>query len=100
MSDELIEQTPAPASQPSSGGGANDDWWLDRPSSIRLIIRVLMVACALSVVADFFYHKHGDYHFQEWFAFDAAFGFLAYVGLITAAKGVRRLLMRDEDYYD
>jgi hypothetical protein len=100
MSDELIEQTPDPASQPSSGGGANDDWWLDRPSSIRLIIRVLMVACALSVVADFFYHKHGDYHFQEWFAFDAAFGFLAYVGLITAAKGVRRLLMRGEDYYD
>jgi hypothetical protein len=100
MSDELIEHAPDHASEPSSGGGSNDDWWLDRPSSIRLIIRVLMVACALSVVADFFYHKHGDYHFQEWIAFDAAFGFLAYVGLITAAKGVRRLLMRDEDYYD
>jgi hypothetical protein len=100
MSDELIEHTPDQASQPSSSGGSNDDWWLDRPSSIRLIIRVLMIACALSVVAEFFYHKHGDYHFQEWIAFDAAFGFLAYVGLITAAKGVRRLLMRDEDYYD
>lgn len=59
-----------------------------------------MVACALAVVADFFYSKHADYPFQEWIAFDAAFGFLAYVGLVTAAKGVRRLLMRDEDYYD
>jgi hypothetical protein len=79
---------------------SNDNHWLDRPGSVSLIIKVLVLACALTVVADFFYHKHGDYHFQEWFAFDAAFGFLAYVGLITAAKGMRRLLMRDEDYYD
>ena len=100
MSDESIDPTSGHASPPLSGDGSNDDWWLDRPSSIRLIIRVLMVACAVSVVADFFYHKHGDYHFQEWIAFDTAFGFLAYVGLITAAKGIRHLLMRDEDYYD
>ena len=41
-----------------------------------------------------------QYWLHERIAFDAAFGFLAYVGLITAAKGIRRLLMRDEDYYD
>jgi hypothetical protein len=78
----------------------SDDRWLDRPGSVGLIIKILVAACVLSVVADFFYHKHGDYHFQEWFGFDAVFGFLAYVGLVTAAKGVRRLLMRNEDYYD
>ena len=78
----------------------SDDRWLDRPGSVGLIIKLLIAACVLSVVADFFYHKHGDYSFQEWFAFDAVFGFLAYVGLVTTAKGVRRLLMRDEDYYD
>ena len=96
MSDESID----PASNPSPGGGSDDERWLDRPGSVNLIIKVLMVACALSVLADFFYHKHGDYHFHEWIAFDAVFGFLAYVGLVTAAKGVRRLLMRNEDYYD
>jgi hypothetical protein len=84
----------------SGGGRRDDDHWLDRPASVNLIIKMLMMACALSVVADFFYHKHGDYSFQEWIAFDAVFGFLAYVGLVTAAKGVRRLLMRNEDYYD
>ena len=93
MSDEPIEHA-------SSDSAANDDRWLDRPSSISLIIKLLVAACTLSVLADFFYHKHGDYYFQHWFAFDAAFGFLAYVGLVTAAKGVRRLLMRNEDYYD
>ncbi len=87
-------------SKPSSGGHADDDRWLDRPSSVNLIIKLLILACVLSVVADFFYHKHGDYGFQEWLAFDALFGFFAYVGLVTTAKGVRRLLMRDEDYYD
>jgi hypothetical protein len=93
MPDEPIEHA-------SSHSVSDDDRWLDRPSSIRLIIKLLLVACALSVAADFVYHKHGDYHFQEWFAFDAIFGFLAYVGLVTAAKGFRRLLMRNEDYYD
>ena len=93
MPDEPIELA-------SSDSAANDDRWLDRPSSISLIIKLLVAACTLSVLADFFYHKHGDYHFQHWFAFDAVFGFLAYVGLVTAAKGVRRLLMRNEDYYD
>ncbi len=79
---------------------ATDERWLDRPSTVNLIIKLLVAACVLTVVADFFYEKHGDYHFQHWFAFDAAFGFLAYVGLVTTAKGIRRLLMRSEDYYD
>lgn len=90
-----------PSHPPTGGDGdGNDDWWLDRPSSIRLLIGLLVVAGLAAVAADFFYHKHGDYPFQEWIGFDAAFGFLAYVGLVTTAKGVRRLLMRGEDYYD
>jgi len=87
-------------SQARHGAPAEEDRWLDRPSSVNLIIKILVAACVLSVLADFFYHKHGDYFFQEWIAFDAIFGFAAYVGLVTTAKGLRRLLMRDEDYYD
>jgi len=80
--------------------GSNGDWWLDRPSSVSLLIKLLVAACLGTVAADFFYHKHGDYAFQHWIAFDAVFGFVAYVSLVTLAKGLRRLLMRDEDYYD
>ena len=96
MDDESIDH----ASKSSSGGASDKERWLDRPGSVNLIIKVLMGACALSVLADFFYHKHGDYHFQEWIAFDAVFGFLVCVGLVAAAKRMRRLLMRSEDYYD
>lgn len=105
MSDDEIQrqaENAAPNGPPGAAhhGAPDDDYWLDRPSSINLIIKILVAACVVVVAADFFYHKHGDYSFQEWIAFDAVFGFLAYVGLVTSAKGVRRLLMRSEDYYD
>lgn len=96
MADEMTSQEELDESVHDS----KTEWWLDRPSSVNLIIGGLIVACLVSVLADFFYHKHADYPFQEWIGFDAVFGFAAYVGLITAAKGFRRLLMRDEDYYD
>ncbi|MFP6654569.1 MAG: hypothetical protein VCB25_03005 [Myxococcota bacterium] len=96
MADGITPQEEPAASE----ADLKREWWLDRPSSINLIIGALIVACLVSVLADFFYHKHADYPFQEWIGFDAIFGFVAYVGLITAAKGFRRLLMRDEDYYD
>lgn len=75
------------------------EYWLDKPESVNLLIKILIAACVMSVLADFTYHKHAEFHFMELFAFDAVFGFAAYVGLVTAAKGLRKLLMRDEDYY-
>jgi hypothetical protein len=79
---------------------STDVRWLDRPENINRLVMVLVAACVATVVADFFYHKHADYSFQAWIGFDAVFGFVAYVGLITLAKGIRHLLMRREDYYD
>ena len=76
------------------------EYWLDQPDNVNLLIKLLIAACVLVVLADFGYHKHGHFGFQEWFAFDAVFGFVAYVGLVNAAKGLRKLIMRKEDYYD
>jgi len=75
------------------------DYWLDQPKNIDLLIKILIAACVIVVCADFFYHKHGHFGFQEWFAFDAVFGFAAYVGLVNSAKLLRKIVMRDEDYY-
>ncbi len=84
-----------------TGPETNDDpRWLDKPGSVSLLIKLLIAACTLTVLADFFYDKHAEFHFMEFTGFDAAFGFLVYVGLVTAAKRIRILLMRDEDYYD
>lgn len=74
--------------------------WLDEPRNRDKVFYGLVVACALSVVADFFYDKKGYFPFEEWFGFHAVFGFLACVVLILAAKQLRRLVRRDEDYYD
>jgi len=95
MSGEMSEETPTDAT-----GTDEHEYWLDKPSSVNLIIKILIAACVIVVLADFGYHKHGDFHFREWFAFDAIFGFSAYVFLITCAKGWRKLVMRREDYYD
>ena len=83
------------------GTEATDDpRWLDQPGAVNKIIWALCIVSGLTVVADLFYHKHGHWHFQEFMGFDAFYGFVACVGLVIAAKGMRVLLMRDEDYYD
>ena len=81
----------------------NDDnrkRWLDSPGNVNKIYYGLWIACALSILADFFYDKHGYFHFEEWFGFHAWFGFVACVGLVLLSKQLRKLLKRPEDYYD
>ena len=74
--------------------------WLDRPRSVDKIIRAVAIICLVVVAADFFYEKHGHYSWEEWPGFYALFGFVSCVLLVIAAKGLRKILMRDEDYYD
>ena len=78
----------------------DDERWLDRPGSVDTVIRILVFLSVASVLADFTYEKHGHWGFQNWFGFDAAYGFVACVALVIAAKGLCVLLMRGEDYYD
>ncbi len=72
----------------------------DDPKNVKRLIQSLAGLSALTVLADFFYHKHADYDFQGWIGFDAVYGFVSCVLLVLAAKQLRRLVMRDEDYYD
>ena len=89
-------------SKAASASSPDDDrvYWLDQPENVTLLIRILIGAAAAVTLADFGYHKHGHFGFQEWFAFDAVFGFAAYVGLVNSAKLLRKVVMRDEDYYE
>lgn len=75
-------------------------WWLDEPRNRDKIYYFLIAACALSIVADLFYEKHGVFAFEHWFGFHAAFGFAACVALILLAKQLRKLVGRPEGYYD
>lgn len=74
--------------------------WADRPEIRRLLRRVLYAACALLVIADFVVHRHISTTVERVPAFYVLYGFAALVGVVMAAKGLRRLIRRDEDYYD
>ena len=74
--------------------------WLERPGSVNKIIWALAVICVVVFGADFFYEKVTHYSWEKAPGFYAFFGFVSCVLLVIAAKWLRKILMRDEDYYD
>jgi len=73
---------------------------LDSPRTGRIIFWCTGGICALLALADLFVHKHVHFGFEGWFTFYGVFGFLSCFVLVMAARGLRKLVMRDEDYYD
>lgn len=74
-------------------------YWLDSPDNVGKLVWALAAACAIFLLADLFYEKHGHFAFEQWFGFAAFFGFLAYTLIVTLGKGLRLLVRRDENYY-
>lgn len=72
----------------------------DDPKNVRRLLNGLYAACALSVVAEFFIHRHAEHPWERLFGFYAIYGFVAIVILVLVAKELRRLVRRKEDYYD
>lgn len=78
----------------------NKQYLFDNPRNVRLVIRGLLIVCALLVGLDFVLHRHSTHPLEEVFAFYAIYGFVSCVLLVLLAKEMRKLLMRDEHYYD
>jgi hypothetical protein len=74
--------------------------WLDEPRTVTRIVSGLAVLCALALVADLFYTKLPHFTVEGWPAFYPVYGFVGSVLLVLAAKRLRRLLRRDEDFYE
>jgi hypothetical protein len=70
------------------------------PEVVKKIVYGLYVACAAVAASDFFYHKHGHYDFEQWPAFHAGYGWLSCVVLVVLAAQMRKVVMRDEEYYE
>ncbi len=75
-------------------------YWLDKPCNINKIIYVLYATCVGLLLLDFIYHRHAYFQFEHWFGFYAWFGFLAYTGIVMSAKLLRKIIKRQENYYD
>jgi len=76
-----------------------DDAWLARPSTIRLLWRVFAVVLAVAVIAQLLFQVKGYFTVDGWPAFGAVFGFLSCVAMVLFAKVMGWVLKRDENYY-
>jgi hypothetical protein len=76
-------------------------YWLDDPRNVTKLYRTVWAIGAGLVLAELVVRRHEELAFAGWLAFYAAFGFIACVALVLAAKEIlRRLVKRPEDYYE
>ena len=74
--------------------------YFDNPDNVKLLLRVFYAICAALVLVEFVYHRHTVHPWENLWGFYAGYGFVACVLLVLVAKELRKLVMRDEDYYD
>lgn len=75
-------------------------YWLDSSANITRLYHWLWLACLLLIATDLILHRHEEFEFASLFGFHSFYGFFACVALVLTAKQLRRVLKRDEDYYD
>jgi hypothetical protein len=75
-------------------------YWLDDPRHVDLITWGVCAICVLLLGVGLLIDKHGRFAIEHVFGFYGFLGFVASVGLVVLAKGLRVLLKRPEDYYD
>jgi len=77
----------------------DNDHWLVRPASIRLIWRVFIAVLVATVALQLVIKVKGYFGPDGWFGFGAAFGFLSCLAMVLVAKALGYVLKRDETYY-
>ncbi|MBL4620072.1 MAG: hypothetical protein JKX88_08250 [Marinicaulis sp.] len=74
-------------------------YWLDDKKNVGKIWHGMIVICVALTVADFFIDKHPYFSIEKILNFYGIFGFVSCVFLVLTAAQLRKVLMRDEDYY-
>jgi uncharacterized membrane protein len=82
----------------SEAGEAPGMW--DKKENVQWLFRVLYAVCAVLVLLDLVVHRHTEHPWEGVVEFYPLYGFVGIVILVIAAKGLRRLVMRAEDFYD
>ncbi len=72
----------------------------DNPRNVKAVIYGLYALCGVLFVLDFFVYRHVYHPWEAWFGFYAIYGFVCCVLLVLAAKEMRKMVRRREDYYD
>jgi hypothetical protein len=66
----------------------------------RWPLALLLALCTLSLIAEWWLPPAAHAGFEPFFGFDAVFAFGAGVVAVLLARWLRRILQRDESYYD
>ena len=74
--------------------------WLDRPENVRKIYNAIWMVCAALLGLELLIDKHVETTVEHWFGFHGFFALMACVALVLAAKLLRRVVSRPEEYYD
>ena len=80
-------------------------YWLDSKRNVAKVFYALIAIDVLWLAADFLYKKKAEFEALGGWAdggigFYPVYGFVGAFLLVLAAKQMRRVLMRPEDYYD
>jgi heme/copper-type cytochrome/quinol oxidase subunit 4 len=62
--------------------------------------RVLLAIGAVLVVLEFVIHRHGETAAEDIPLFPAVYAFVICVAIVVGGIWLRKIAMRDEDYYD
>lgn len=79
---------------------SKDTHMFDNPRNVERLLKGLYAICIILIIADFIIHRHIKMEWEKIPAFYAVYGFTACVGLVLAAKILRKVVMRKENYYD
>ena len=83
-----------------TGGPKGEPHWLDSKRTGKRVFWGLAALCAGLGLADFIYRRHVIFDFEEFPLAYAIFGFVCFFGIVLSGYPLRKLVMRDEDYYD
>lgn len=98
-------RAPTPGSRPVTGhphgpGPGGKRHFFDSPENTRRFFTVFYVICGVLVLAEVLVDRHTEHSWEVLFGFHALWGFASFWFLVLAAKQMRRLLIRAEDYYE
>ena len=72
----------------------------DNPRNVKRVVHALWLLCAIAFALEFVVHRHADHPWEGLVLFYCWFGFGACFVLVELSKLLRRLVMRDEDFYE
>lgn len=73
--------------------------WLYRSENIRKLWRWGFAILAASVLVQLVFEVHGHFGFDDWFGFNAVYGFVTCTGMVLFAKLLGYLVKREDTYY-